>query len=237
MARFNAKEIDNYGTSSGSSFFSLKNDKDTAIVRFMYNDINDIEAFAVHEVMINGTRRYANCLRSYDEPVDDCPLCAAGMRVIAKMYIPLYDEEEKTVKVWERGRTFYSKISSLASRYKPLVSTIFEVERNGKKGDMKTTYETYVVETDDTVLEDLPEVDDPLGTIILDKDFDELTYYLDYGDFPEDRVGLNSENESNGTVRRSGRRERAVEAEPRQRTSDPTERRRRRTRQEVDDTF
>ena len=154
MAEFNINEIDNYGGQGGGGFFSLKNDKDVAIVRFMYNTIEDIPGYAVHEAQVDGKKRYINCLREYNQPVDDCPMCAARYRVIAKLFIILFDEETKEVKIWDRGKTFYSKISSLAARYNPLVATPFEIERNGKRGDTKTTYETYALDTDDVTLED-----------------------------------------------------------------------------------
>ena len=145
MARFNAHEVDNYGGQGGGGFFSLKNDKDVATVRFMYNTIDDVEGFAVHEIEVDGRKRYVNCLREYNQPVDDCPLCAAKQRVLAKVFVPVYDEETQEIKIWDRGKTFFSKISSLCARYNPLVSTPFEIERNGKKGDTNTTYETYLL--------------------------------------------------------------------------------------------
>ena len=186
MARFNAHEADNYGGQGGGGFFALKNDKDTAVVRFMYNDINDIEGYAVHEIEVDGKKRYVNCLREYNQPVDACPLCAAKYRVLAKLFIHLYDEESQEVKVWDRGKTFFSKLSSLCARYNPLVSTPFEIERNGKKGDTGTTYETFALDSDDITLDDLPEVPELLGTLILDKTYDELEFYLDNGYFEED---------------------------------------------------
>ena len=186
MARFSIHEADNYGGQGEGGFFSLKNDKDVATVRFMYNTIDDVEGFAVHEIEVDGRKRYVNCLREYNQPVDDCPLCAARQRIIAKVFIPVYDEEAQEVKIWERGKTFFSKISSLCARYNPLVSTPFEIERNGKKGDTSTTYETYALETDDLTLEDLPEVPELLGTFILDKTYEELEFFLDNGYFEED---------------------------------------------------
>ena len=186
MGRFGVHEADNYGGQGGGGFFSLKNDKDVATVRFMYNTIDDVEGFAVHEIEVDGRKRYVNCLREYNQPVDDCPLCAAKYRVLAKVFVHVYDEETQEVKIWDRGKTFFSKISSLCARYNPLVSTPFEIERNGKKGDTNTTYETYALETDDLTLEDLPEVPELLGTLILDKTYEELEFYLDNGYFEED---------------------------------------------------
>ena len=186
MARFNINEVENYEGQGGGGFFSLKNDKDVATVRFMYNTIDDVEGYSVHEIEVDGKKRYVNCLREYNQPLDDCPLCAAKFRVVARLFVILYDVESEEVKIWDRGKTFFSKLSSLCARYNPLVSTPFEIERNGKKGDTKTTYETYALDTDDVTLEDLPEVPELLGTLILDKSYEELEFFLDNGYFEED---------------------------------------------------
>lgn len=183
MARFNAADLDHYGSDSNAKFFALKNDKDVATVRFMYNNIDDVEGYAVHQVELpDGKKRYVSCLRNYNEPVDNCPLCAAGYRVMPKLYVPLYDVDADAVKLWERGKTFYSKLSSLCARYNPLVGGTFEIERNGKPGDTQTRYEIYPVGTDQTTLEDLPEIPDPVGTIILDKTYEELQAFLSTGE-------------------------------------------------------
>ena len=186
MARFNVNEVENYGGQGGGGFFSLKNDKDVATVRFMYNTIDDVEGYSVHEIEVDGKKRYVNCLREYNQPLDDCPLCAAKFKVRVRLFVILYDVESEEVKIWDRGKTFFSKLSSLCARYNPLVSTPFEIERNGKKGDTKTTYETYALDTDDVTLEDLPEVPELLGTLILDKSYEELEFFLNNGYFEED---------------------------------------------------
>lgn len=185
MARFSAKDADNYGGQGGGGFFSLKDDKDTAVVRFMYNTLDDVEGYAVHEIEVDGKKRYVNCLRDYNEPVENCPLCAARMKVLAKLFVHVYDVDSEEVKIWDRGKTFFSKLSSLCNRYNPLVSTPFEIERNGKKNSTSTTYETYAMETDDVTLEDLPEVPELLGNFILDKSYEELEFFLQNGYFEE----------------------------------------------------
>jgi len=188
MGRFGVNDADNYGSNGGNSFFSLKNDGDIARVRFMYNSMEDIEGYAVHEVEVDGKRRYVNCLRQYNEPKSNCPFCNANSPQRAKVYIPLYDEDEKEVKIWERGKNFFAKLGSICARYAtadtPLVANVFEVERHGKKGDTNTTYETYQIEKDNTRLEDLPELPDILGGIVLDKSFAEAEYYVEHGEFP-----------------------------------------------------
>jgi hypothetical protein len=185
MGTFRADEADNYGSQGSGSYFRLENDKDTALVRFMYNTIDDVQGHAVHEVEVDGKRRYVNCLRAYNEPIANCPLCEANNKQIAKVFVLLYDIEEQQIKIWDRGRTIFSKISGLSARYNPLISMPFEIERNGKKGDTSTTYEMYPTQQDDITFEDLPEVPEILGNIVLDKTFEDMQEYLQTGSFSD----------------------------------------------------
>lgn len=201
MARFNFEDADKYGGQGGSGYFSLKDDRDTAVVRFLYNSPDDVEGYAVHEVEIDGRKRYVNCLREYNQPIDDCPFCKARKYQTAKLFIPLYNEDAKKVQVWERGKKFFGKLSSVLSRCDadPICSQTFEIERNGKKGDTQTTYEIYQTrdKADDMTLEDFdtPEI---LGRLILDKSADDMEFYLENEYFPP---------EDEAPTRRSSRRE------------------------------
>lgn len=218
MARFGVADADKYGGQGGGGYFSLKNDKDVARVRFMYDSIDDVEGFAVHEVEIDGKKRYVNCLRDYGQPMDACPFCKAGRFQQVKYFLQLYNVDEDRVQTWERGKKFGAKISSLCARYPHLVSHQFEIERNGKAGSMETTYEIYSVgDKDETTLDDLPEASPILGTLVLDKNVDDMNYYLDNGEFPGDggdapvtRRGGDRDSESRSdrrTPSNSGRRE------------------------------
>lgn len=201
MARFNFEDADKYGGQGGSGYFSLKDDRDTAVVRFLYNSPDDVEGYAVHEVEIDGRKRYVNCLREYNQPIDDCPFCKARKYQTAKLFIPLYNEDAKKVQVWERGKKFFGKLSSVLSRCDadPICSQTFEIERNGKKGDTQTTYEIYQTrdKADDMTLEDFdtPEI---LGRLILDKSADDMEFYLENEYFPP---------EDEAPTRRSSRRD------------------------------
>ena len=185
MARFGVNDADNYGSNGGGGYFSLKNDKDTARVRFLYDGIDDVEGYAVHEITYKDKKRAVNCLRDYGQPMDVCPMCAAKMPVRVKYYIPLFDIASDKVVIWERGKQFGNKLSSMCSRYPHLASHIFEIERNGKTGDQQTTYEIYEIEKDDTSVEDF-EIPEVLGGVVMDKNADEMQYFLDRGTFPDD---------------------------------------------------
>ena len=192
MGRVKFSDSEHYGGGGGGSFFSLKNDKDVARVRFMFESPQDMDdfSFAVHRTKMGGEDKYrsVSCLRSYNEPVDNCPFCAEFANVAFKFFIPLYNVDAGEVQIWERGKNFAAKMASLMSRYgtnTPLVNHVFEIERNGAKGDMKTTYEIYEVDKDETMLEDLPEIPEILGNVyLLDRSFDDMNYYLDTGEFP-----------------------------------------------------
>lgn len=186
MPRFNASDIDKYGSAGGGGFFKLSNDGDKAKIRFMYETAEDVEAYAVHVVEIDGRRRNVNCLREYNQPVEDCPFCRERYPVRVRLFLPVYNIKEKKVQIWERGKTFMRKLTGLFARYPDFVSHVFEVERNGEVGDMQTTYEVYEVKKDDTQLEDLPDVPDILGGTVLDKSANDMEYYIEEGDFPPD---------------------------------------------------
>ena len=184
MARFNAENADKYGGQGGAGYFSLKNDKDVATVRFMYNSVEDVTGYAVHQVEIDGKKRWVNCLREYNQSKDVCPFCREGKFVTAKLFVPIYNVDEDKTQIWERGKKFISKISSICARYPDVVSHKFEIERNGKPGDTQTVYEIYEVRKDETTLEDLPEQRDVLGTVVLDKSAEDMEYFLEEGYFP-----------------------------------------------------
>lgn len=217
MAKFTAETVDNYGGTGGAGFFSLKNDRDVAVVRFLYNDADDIEGYAVHQVEIGDKKRYVNCLREYNQPIDDCPFCRARMKVLAKLFIPVYNEDEQKSQIWERGKKFFGNISGICERYKknPIVSQTFEIERNGKKGDTSTTYNIYRTDepADDKTVDDF-EIPDILGGLILDKTADDMEYFLEEGEFPPEddvprRASKRDEEEEEvprRASRRSGRR-------------------------------
>jgi hypothetical protein len=215
MAKFNpAADMDKYAPTG--NYFSLKNDKETAMVHFMFNSIEDVDGYSVHEVEVNGSRKLVNCLREYADPLSACPLCEAHYKLITKFFVPLHVIDRDEVVIWERGRLFYSKLQELCSQCNPLVSYPIEIERNGEAGDQNTTYEMYVQECDNTLLEDLPEVPEIFGTFIWNKSYDELLTFVQTGSFVTGDA--NPVNQSNNTdVRR--RRDVSVNSVARRRGS------------------
>ena len=210
MATFNYNDSEHYGSKGNGSFFSLRKNHEVARVRFMYSGMEDIEGMSTHKVDVDDKERYVNCLRAYNEPINVCPFCAAQMKVYPKVFVKLYDVASDEVKIWDRGKTFFQKISSICARYSPLFQYEFEIERNGEPGDMKTTYDIFPVGEKDASLsfEDLPELPTILGGLVLDKSAEEMEYYLDYGTFesPEEGAqvsgGRSARRESSEPVQR-----------------------------------
>lgn len=216
MPRITPDEASNYQSSLNGEWFALKNDKDVARVQFMVDSYEDLDVFACHRVKIGDKERYVDCLRTYDEPIDNCPLCAAGNPVKPVRFIIMYQHDDGKVKIWERGKTFISKIQSLCNRYSPLSQYVFEIERNGKAGSTDTRYEIYPMDRVEPV--DLSEIEKPelLGGLILEKTAEEMEIFLETGKFPQEENNSGSDSprrqsasESHQVTRRApaGRRE------------------------------
>lgn len=216
MARFNAAtDLENYA--STSSFFSLPNDGDSALMHFMYNSVDDIDGYTVHTIKINGYDTDVNCLREYEDPLDKCPLCEARYRIRPKFFINLFNEETGEVKTWSRGEKFYPQMKEDLGLLKPLVAYPVQIVRHGAKGDTNTKYELIPQEPIDLTLDDVPDVESPIGTVIQDRTFEELTHFVRTGSFE-----AGSGNSSNNNNSQEVRRRRDVSSSPasRRNTSD-----------------
>lgn len=207
MARVLVSDVDKYSQHTNVEFFKLPNDKDTAVVRFILDTPDDVDVLAVHEVEIPGMayKRKVSCLKN--DPADGngvCPLCDNGELTSISVYLQMlvyeqdkdgyYTQPPKRV-VWERGKSYLKKIFSLANRYcsrgKKLIDTVFEIERSGKMGDKQTSYEIYPMneldENECPIPEDIERFD-PLGTIVMDKSYDELMEFVETGVMPDTKI-------------------------------------------------
>lgn len=150
-----------------NDYFNLKDDGDTAVVRFIHAGKDDLDWAIVHEVRINGKKRYVKCTQE-----DDCPLCRKGSRTFLKLLLQLeVDGKPDELFTWERGKTFVPKIFALINEYGDLYRHKFEIIRHGVAGDEKTTYEIVHLGEDVIPFEELPERQEMIGenAYILDK--------------------------------------------------------------------
>lgn len=179
-------------------FFSLKNDGDTAVVRFMHDNVSSFELYTVHNILVADNRyRKINCLREPEEPFDKCPLCAAGEKVQQRFFIHLIqyvqDENGRIIglpKVWERSATYAHKLKNLIDEYGPLSDCVFKIRRNGVARSMDTSYDIMFCNPNMYNLEQYPKNFEAfsnyraLGGIVMNKTFDEIVTYLNTGEFP-----------------------------------------------------
>lgn len=225
MGRFSYEDADKYGSNgNGGSYFKIEGDGEVKRVRLLGKDMNDFNGYACHEVKIGSDqkRRLVNCLREHGDPYSVCPLCNNRNRQLAKVFIPLYNIDEDEVQVWERGKTIFPILASYCKRHKNVFSYITEIERHGKPRDTNTTYSFWEAEeqSDEEVsLEDF-EIPEILGRYILDKTAEDMEYFLDNGEFPDDDsddssnvVRRRTSNSDDDSRRRSTRRSRRREAD------------------------
>lgn len=185
-------DVDNYKVGGDFNFLVLKEDGDLAKVRFYIEDMDDLKFYVVHRITTkDGKSRYVNCLRTYDQPIDDCPFCRESLTnkeysTIVKMFLPVFDLNDKQVKLFERGKTFKDELIGHIRRNAPLVNYPCEIERCGAKNDTKTVYKVYPLaqEKDNTMIKDLPEFEDLIGGYVLDMSVEDMEEYIANGTIP-----------------------------------------------------
>jgi hypothetical protein len=124
-------------SSSGVDFFQLKNDGDTAKVRMLHEDDQDLEIMLVHEVEIDGKRKKVECLE------EDCPFCEEYGKPALRLFIVLYNYGTDNVECWERGTTVIDHLLGFIEKYGHLNNRDYEIKRHGKKNDPKTSYQFF----------------------------------------------------------------------------------------------
>lgn len=164
--------LEKYKSTGNNDFFFLRNDKDSAVVRFLYGASEDeLDWYIVHETEIGGKKRWVQCPET-----PDCPLCASGNNPTLKLFIQLLDYTDNKVKTWERGQNFIGKLLSNMERYGALNSRQFEIERNGAAGSTQTTYELFAMDPDNPAADSLPAKQELLGEngFVLQKSIPEM---------------------------------------------------------------
>lgn len=190
MGRINYDDVDKYGNNSDTEFLKLENDGDCATVQLLVHDMEDVDIFNCHEVEVgkydngNPKTRPVSCLRNYDDPLDVCPFCQAGLKTRVIMMLAMVDQQDGKIKIWNRGKTFIPKIKNFVNRWGDMTMKTVDIIRNGKKGDKKTTYDIQISPSEPM---DISQYEKPefLGGYIMDKSVDEMQEYLDTGSFPD----------------------------------------------------
>lgn len=145
----------------GGKYFSLKNDKDFAVVRLMYNTLDEMsqDIFAVHNV---DKDKFECSRKNFSDPISVCPLCQSGDKPKAVVFLKMYNTETKEPVVWEKTfswvkNTLNPQLNEFLSENlgKNICEFPIKIVRNGATGDMKTTYNIFPKMPDGTTLESL----------------------------------------------------------------------------------
>lgn len=117
-------------------WFSLKNDGDTAKVRFLIKGEEDILELCkeVHRIEINGYTNKVLCLE------DKCEICKSGENASLRIFIPLYNVDKGELQIWERGVNDIKELMNLLEEYGDLDARDYKIKRKGKANSTSTTY-------------------------------------------------------------------------------------------------
>lgn len=144
------EEKGNGGDFKKLGWFSLKDDGDTAMVRILHGDDEDLDVFEVHKIEIDGYEQKVQCLG------DNCPLCANGNSKSLRTWVQLLNLDEKDKdkqhQIWERGLNDIKALLGLIEENGNLNNRNYKIKRNGKKGSNKTTYQYFNKDKEDMVM-------------------------------------------------------------------------------------
>ena len=214
MAKLSYEEFEKFNNKSGEQsqrslirFFALKDDGETAIVRFNIHTLADIAVSSVHTVenMEDGKKRYrvVSCIRSsFNDLVEKCPLCAAGNKMSFKIFVPLvaYNQDENgnivaDAMIWQQGTRIRQTLKSFIDDYGDLSDMLFKITRHGKKGDVNTTYSILPanpnVYKSTIYVKDFSEFEknpNYLDNFVHERTAADMNTYLDTGSFPNPYV-------------------------------------------------
>jgi len=166
MSQFSFNDYQNVvaqaeANSSGSTkigYFKLKDDGDIAIARLNVGSTEDLMFASVHTIGINGKWIKVNCLNPLGSYGGDCALCSANAanpkgaisKSNKKLFIPMlvsYRDPQSATGytpavpvIWDRPAAFSRELANKLMIAGDLRNTLVLITRNGKAGDMQTTY-------------------------------------------------------------------------------------------------
>lgn len=191
------------GSSNSISYFALKNDRDSALVRFMHDTVESFDVVDTHDVKIGERQRRIACTGD-NGSTEPCPFCAAGMPVRQRMYVHLlqYDTDSTgkitvTPKVWDRPVGYAYKMRDFINNYGPLSDMLFVIVRNGAARDPSTSYSEMPAMPNRYPPENYPKINafenyTAKGTAVMQRSAADMQTYLETGNFPIPRAATSA---------------------------------------------
>jgi hypothetical protein len=149
------------GTKVG--YFKLKDDGDVAIARINISSTEEFMFAAVHTLQVGGRWMKVSCHNPLGMNHDGCALCSAYQanpkgsigKSAKKLYIPMivsYRDAQSatgytppTPVIWDRPASFSRELANKLMVAGNLKDVLVLITRNGKAGDMQTTYSVDVL--------------------------------------------------------------------------------------------
>lgn len=152
------EQSQNSGDGTKVSYFKLKDDGDIAIARLNIAATDDLMFASVHTISMNGKWIKVSCLNPLGSYNGDCALCSAHAtnpkgsvsKAVKKLFIPMlvsYRDPNSATGytapvpvIWDRPAAFSRELANKLMIAGDLRNTLVLITRNGKAGDMQTTY-------------------------------------------------------------------------------------------------
>lgn len=151
-----------------AKWLQLKDDGDSALVRFLHKDENDLDVFEVHSIEVDGFMQSVKCLG------DDCELCKSGNRPQLRIWLQMIDLEDDEVKIWNRGVTDIKRILEEISENGNLNERDYKIKRIGKKGSTKTQYVFYAKDKKERELKERKKVEGYFVKVVTNEDMRDM---------------------------------------------------------------
>ena len=197
------------GTKVG--YFKLKDDGDTAIARINIESTDDFMFAAVHTLSVGGKWMKVSCLNPLGMNAAGCPLCSANQanpkgsvgKSAKKMFIPMlvsYRDPNSATGytpaipvIWDRPAGFSRELANKLMLAGNLKDVLVMITRNGKAGDMQTTYSVEIIPATHPVFkpEMIPADFSAFNNFNIakhsywEKSAEEISTFLATGQFPE----------------------------------------------------
>ena len=157
------------GENAKIGYFKLKDDGDIAIARINLSSTDEFNFAAVHTIGTNGKWIKVSCLNPLGMNAGGCALCSANAanpkgsvsKAAKKMFVPMLvsyrDPNAATgytapIPVsWDRPAAFSRELANKLMIAGDLRNTLVLITRNGKAGDMQTTYSMDILPGDHPV--------------------------------------------------------------------------------------
>ena len=199
-------------------YFKLKNDGDIAIARINISSTDEMMFASVHTIGMNGKWLKVSCLNPLGTNGGSCGLCAAhasnpngavgkpAKKIFVPMMVSYRDPNAATgytapaPVIWDRPAAFSRELANKLMIAGDLRNTLVLITRNGKAGDMQTTYSMDILPENHPVFKPdmIPTDFSAFNNFNIakhsywEKSADEIQVYLTTGQFPE-RVQANGQ--------------------------------------------